>query len=260
MAGVLSIDLATLLNKTPQETTITREKLERCPDKDATINFKIKGVMLEELRESNVSLASDRSAVYTPMGGREFGILGEARSEAKYGSSSRLGQGPEKKLERLDRTPSQHHNKKSIVEEIGSSINTVEYVRSEALIKGKREDGTVINENFKLKSRIDELEREVESLNREVVEKKRLQKEEETLNFRVAELQRVISSNRLELDNFTKEKKRDTSELSNRVEELEKLNATLQKRVDVKSNFYKDELEKYNTKLLSAEGEKQQLI
>lgn len=35
---------------------------------------------------------------------------------------------------------------------------------------------------------------------------------------------------------------------------------TLQKRLDIKGAFYKEELEKYNTKLIAVENEKQQLV
>ena len=79
------------------------------------------------------------------------------------------------------------------------------------------------------------------------------------MNYKISELQKVISSNRLEIESLTKEKKRDYNDSNNRIEELEKQNVTFQKRSDAKNTFYKEEIEKYNVKLLAAETEKQEL-
>lgn len=59
VAGVLNIDLAFILNRPMMEQSFLNEALQRCPDKEANINLKIKGNLLEELIDANLSLVYD---------------------------------------------------------------------------------------------------------------------------------------------------------------------------------------------------------
>lgn len=72
VAGIFPIELAYILNRSDQEQSFFNEKLERCPDKDATINLKVRGSLVEEVLDGNMSLVGDLSLTpgIPPISGR----------------------------------------------------------------------------------------------------------------------------------------------------------------------------------------------
>ena len=64
VAGVYPLDLSNVMNNSIQQMTIVSDKLQRCPDREATISLKARGYLIEELIDANVSMASDRSGQY----------------------------------------------------------------------------------------------------------------------------------------------------------------------------------------------------
>ena len=82
----------------------------------------------------------------------------------------------------------------------------------------------------------------MDTLRRELQRRRESEKEDEGLSSKVLEYQRAIVSTRSETESASREKNREIAELSSRNEDLENTNQSLQKRVETKNNFYKEEL------------------
>lgn len=47
VAGVYPLDLSNVMNNSIQQMTIVSDKLQRCPDREATISLKARGYLIE---------------------------------------------------------------------------------------------------------------------------------------------------------------------------------------------------------------------